>query len=226
MATNCTLLPGPPPTPPELMLGQREVATGHQGSVAAVGDPPGSHRGGWVPGGTATAAGGCSRGNWGARSPRAPVPASVRGYTHRPETRTHAGTRPLHSYTHTRHTQSLAESSPNARHPPPAPGPCTPRRRGPRPRPHSDPLRQLAPLSRLPTAAEETHTGPQRTSAQAHACQRGHGQGHVCGSRPPGLGALQGASYFREPSLAGEGGLAWRACHRAHNTPLALGSPS
>lgn len=51
-------------------------------------------------------------------------------------------------------------------------------------------------------------------------------QGHVCGSWPPGLGALQGASYFREPSLAGEGGLAWRACHRAHNTPLALGSPS
>lgn len=39
MATNCTLLPGPPPTPPELMLGQREVATGHQGSVAAAGDP-------------------------------------------------------------------------------------------------------------------------------------------------------------------------------------------
>lgn len=133
VATNCTLLPGPPPTPPELMLGQREVATGHQGSVAAAGDPPGSHRGGWVPGGTATAAGGCSRGNWGARSPRAPVPASVRGYTHRPETRTHAGTRPLHSYTHTRHTQSRAESSPNARHPSPAPGPAHPGGEGPGP---------------------------------------------------------------------------------------------
>lgn len=95
--------------------------------------PRGSNRGGWVPGGTATAAGGCSRGNWGARSPRAPVPASVRGYTHRPETRTHAGTRPLHSYTHTRHTQSRAESSPNARHPPPAPGPARPGGEGPGP---------------------------------------------------------------------------------------------
>lgn len=226
MATNCTLLPGPPPTPPELMLGQREVATGHQGSVAAAGDPPGSHRGGLGARRHRNRSRRVQPGQLGctlASGPRARLCPRLHPQARDPHARGH--TPPTQLYAHSAHSEPRREL-PKRQTPPAGSGPCTPRRRGPRPRPHSDPLRQLAPLSRLPTAAEETHTGPQRTSAQAHACQRGHGQGHACGSRPPGLGALQGASYFREPSLAGEGGLAWRACHRAHNTPLALGSPS
>lgn len=168
----------------------------------------------------ATAAGGRRRGGWGARSPRGPHTLQLHPQARDAQACRHT---PPRSYTH---TESHTESSPNAGHPATRSGLSPPgRERAQAPAPLRPAMPALASPSCLPTAADETHACPQRTSTQAHA-HRGRGQGHGRGFLPPGLGGLQGASYFQEPSLPGEGGLAWRACHRARNTSLALGSPS
>lgn len=221
MGTSCTLLLCLPHPLPEFVLGQREVATGHQGSVTAAGDPQAPIAGGWVPGGTVQPQ---QEGAGGVAGVHArlgvPTPCS---YTHRPKTRTRAGTHP-HAVICTLRATQRAPQTPDT--PPPAQVRAPPgRERAQAPAPLRPAMPALASPSCLPTAADETCACPQRTSTQAHA-HRGRGQGHGRGFLPPGLGGLQGASYFQEPSLPGEGGLAWRACHRAHNTSLALGSPS